>query len=84
MLFYVLIAFIALSVFTQEGVIAQSCQDMIPSLCSTSYNKYCSDNDDLGTQEFATKGVATVKHKQQVNTIDDHHPVSLLAHDLHL
>ncbi|KAK5979349.1 hypothetical protein GCK32_021746 [Trichostrongylus colubriformis] len=45
MLFYVLIAFIALNVFTREGVMAQTCQDMIPSLCSNSYRKYC--NDDI-------------------------------------
>ncbi|KAK5981698.1 hypothetical protein GCK32_021670 [Trichostrongylus colubriformis] len=53
MLFYVLIAFIALNAFTQEGVMAvqtQGCTDMIPSLCQMSYKRYCDDKDDLGTE----------------------------------
>ncbi|KAK5969739.1 hypothetical protein GCK32_011043 [Trichostrongylus colubriformis] len=44
MLFYVLIAFIALNVFTLGEVMAQSCQDLNPSLCSNTYKKYCNDD----------------------------------------
>ncbi|KAK5977267.1 ShTK domain protein [Trichostrongylus colubriformis] len=47
MLFYVLIAFIALNAFTQEGVMAQVCQDM-GTLCESSFKKYCDDTSSLG------------------------------------
>ncbi|KAK5977996.1 hypothetical protein GCK32_005357 [Trichostrongylus colubriformis] len=60
MLFYVLIAFIALNVFTREGVMAQSCQDMIPSLCSGSYKKYCND-DILGKNVRGWRSVSCRK-----------------------
>ncbi|KAK5975192.1 hypothetical protein GCK32_012629 [Trichostrongylus colubriformis] len=48
MLFYVLIAFIALNVFTQEGVMAQRCEDrMLNNICADIYGKYCDDRDGL-------------------------------------
>ncbi|KAK5983863.1 hypothetical protein GCK32_013500 [Trichostrongylus colubriformis] len=52
MLFYVLIAFIALNVFTAEGVsVGQNCQDMmLNDFCAKNYQKYCKDDDDLGQQ----------------------------------
>ncbi|KAK5965659.1 hypothetical protein GCK32_022156 [Trichostrongylus colubriformis] len=50
MLFYVLIAFIALNAFTQEGVMAQKCEDMmLNGFCANNYAKYCAD-DILGEQ----------------------------------
>ncbi|KAK5971151.1 hypothetical protein GCK32_017873 [Trichostrongylus colubriformis] len=67
MLFYVLIAFIALNVFTGEGVMAQTCQDMIPSLCSNSYRKYCND-DILGNNSASM--LASLLYSSQ-NGIDD-------------
>ncbi|KAK5971398.1 ShTK domain protein [Trichostrongylus colubriformis] len=50
MLFYVLIAFLALNAFTQEGVMAQGCQNLMQGpLCDTNYKKYCND-DIMGPQ----------------------------------
>ncbi|KAK5971011.1 hypothetical protein GCK32_021660 [Trichostrongylus colubriformis] len=50
MLFYVLVAFIALNAFTQEGVMAKGCQNMMTgTICDVNYKKYCND-DILGNE----------------------------------